>query len=34
MELNGLMTYDQMVQIVAERLGTSPCLLQFFKCQK
>lgn len=33
MELSLRMTYDQMARAVAQRLGTDPYLLQFFKCQ-
>lgn len=33
MELSLRMTYDQMAKAVAQRLGTDPYLLQFFKCQ-
>lgn len=34
MELSLRMTYDQMAKAVAQRVGTDPYLLQFFKCQK
>lgn len=34
MELSQRMTYDQMAKAVAQRVGTDPYLLQFFKCQK
>lgn len=33
-ELSHRMTYDQMAEAVANRLGTDPYLLQFFKSQK
>ncbi|XP_071563209.1 ubiquitin carboxyl-terminal hydrolase 7-like isoform X2 [Temnothorax nylanderi] len=33
MELSLRMTYDQMAKAVAQRVGTDPYLLQFFKCQ-
>ncbi|CAH0563456.1 unnamed protein product [Brassicogethes aeneus] len=33
MELSQRMTYDQFARAVAQRVGTDPCLLQFFKCQ-
>ncbi|XP_015588700.1 ubiquitin carboxyl-terminal hydrolase 7 isoform X2 [Cephus cinctus] len=33
MELSQRMTYDQIAKAVAQRLGTDPYLLQFFKCQ-
>ncbi|KAL1494339.1 hypothetical protein ABEB36_009953 [Hypothenemus hampei] len=33
MELSQKMTYDQFACAVAERIGTEPYLLQFFKCQ-
>lgn len=33
MDLSIRMTYDQMVRAVAQRLGTDPSLLQFFKSQ-
>nr|CAD7593068.1 unnamed protein product [Timema genevievae] len=32
-ELSQRMTYDQMARAVAQRVGTDPYLLQFFKCQ-
>lgn len=34
MDLSQRMTYDQIARAVAQRLGTEPSLLQFFKCQK
>lgn len=34
MELSQRMTYDQLARAVAQRVGTDPYLLQFFKCQK
>ncbi|KAJ8938767.1 hypothetical protein NQ318_009122 [Aromia moschata] len=33
MELSQRMTYDQFARAVAQRVGTDPYLLQFFKCQ-
>ncbi|CAG5100968.1 Similar to USP7: Ubiquitin carboxyl-terminal hydrolase 7 (Homo sapiens) [Cotesia congregata] len=33
MELSLRMTYDQMAKAVAQRVGTDPYLLQFFRCQ-
>jgi ubiquitin carboxyl-terminal hydrolase 7 len=33
-DLSQRMTYDQMAHAVAQRVGTDPYLLQFFKCQK
>ncbi|XP_044758285.1 ubiquitin carboxyl-terminal hydrolase 7 isoform X2 [Coccinella septempunctata] len=33
MELSQRMTYDQLARAVAQRVGTDPYLLQFFKCQ-
>lgn len=33
-ELSQRMTYDQLARAVAQRVGTDPFLLQFFKCQK
>ncbi|KAF7994192.1 hypothetical protein HCN44_011461 [Aphidius gifuensis] len=33
MELSLRMTYDQMAKAVAQRVGTDPFLLQFFRCQ-
>ncbi|XP_017767859.1 PREDICTED: ubiquitin carboxyl-terminal hydrolase 7 isoform X1 [Nicrophorus vespilloides] len=33
MELSLRMTYDQLARAVAQRVGTDPYLLQFFKCQ-
>lgn len=33
MELSQRITYEQMAKAVAQRLGTDPYLLQFFKCQ-
>lgn len=33
MDLSQRMTYDQIARAVAQRLGTEPSLLQFFKCQ-
>ncbi|XP_023287513.1 ubiquitin carboxyl-terminal hydrolase 7-like [Orussus abietinus] len=33
MELSQRMTYDQIAKAVAQRVGTDPYLLQFFKCQ-
>ncbi|XP_011304851.1 ubiquitin carboxyl-terminal hydrolase 7 isoform X2 [Fopius arisanus] len=33
MDLSLRMTYDQMAKAVAQRVGTDPYLLQFFKCQ-
>ncbi|GLG95277.1 Ubiquitin carboxyl-terminal hydrolase 7 [Gryllus bimaculatus] len=32
-DLSQRMTYDQMARAVAQRVGTDPYLLQFFKCQ-
>lgn len=34
MELSLRMNYDQLAKAVAQRVGTNPYLLQFFKCQK
>lgn len=34
MELSQRMTYDQFARAVAQRVGTDPYLLQFFKCQR
>lgn len=34
MELSQRMTYDQLARAVAQRVGTDPYLLQFFKCQR
>ena len=33
-ELSQRMNYDQLARIVAQRLGTDPYLLQFFKSQR
>ncbi|XP_044734467.1 ubiquitin carboxyl-terminal hydrolase 7-like [Chrysoperla carnea] len=33
MELSQRMTYDQIARAVAQRVGTDPYLLQFFRCQ-
>ncbi|XP_034946469.1 ubiquitin carboxyl-terminal hydrolase 7 isoform X3 [Chelonus insularis] len=33
MELSQRMTYDQIAKAVAQRVGTDPYLLQFFRCQ-
>lgn len=34
MDLSQRMTYDQLARAVAQRVGTDPYLLQFFKCQR